>query len=147
MQPRSDTTVEQLMATAVLTLRESQTLADARLSMEAAGVRHLPIVDDQQHVVGMLSDRDITRILASGRAENTALGGSMTRAMRFVRPDTPAHEAIRLIVDFHIGALPVLDGDDRIVGLVTRRDFLPIAKSALREAAVQEKAAVVVDVW
>jgi CBS domain-containing protein len=146
MQRNPITKTDELMTTSVITLRPTDTLADARHRMDQ-GLRYLPVVDDDLFVIGMVSDRDLARALAAGRDERTVVTTSMARAIRTVRPNTPAHEAVRLLRECRIGALPVIDAHDHLAGIVTRSDFLGVARHALGAPAAESTSAPVVDVW
>ena len=147
MQLKPTTRTDELMTANVISLRPTDTLADAWHLMDQGRPRHLPVVDDALRLVGMVSDRDIARALAAGCSERTAVATSMTRAMRTVQPNTPAHEAVRMLQEFRIGALPVIDAHDHLAGIVTRADFLGVARQALRSPDAEAPSAPVVDVW
>jgi CBS domain-containing protein len=55
----------------------------------------------------------------------------MTRDVRTVTPDTPLARAAELLVEHKIGCLPVLDADDRLIGIVTESDFVRLAARLL----------------
>ncbi|MFR9802399.1 CBS domain-containing protein [Pseudonocardia sp. RS010] len=61
--------------------------------------------------------------------KNLTVGDVMTTAVLTARPAMPLKEAARVLHDRHISALPVLDEDDRLVGIVSERDVL-LAQSA-----------------
>jgi CBS domain-containing protein len=124
---REERTVEELMHTAVITLRANDTVAKARDQMEMAEIHHLPVVDARNHVVGMVSDRDLRG--------NVGADERLARVMRHpphtVRANTPAHHAAALLWQHKIGSLPVVATDGQLIGIVTVGDFLVIACHAL----------------
>jgi CBS domain-containing protein len=124
-------TVGELMTTEVLTMRPEETVARAQFEMHLSRFRHLPIVDDRDHVIGMVSNRDLIGPLALGERQ-VPLGEVMTRVPRTVRPETPADEAVAMLIDHKIGALPVAGPDGRLVGIISETDFLVLASQALR---------------
>src|SRR5262245_33906710 len=123
-------TVEHLMTTAVISMTARHTLAEAQAQMRLAGIRHLPIVDDRNHVIGILSDRDLLRELGKSKRKDVRIAEVMTHNIRTVRPDTAAHEAAALLIEHKIGSLPVIGPDEQLVGLVTETDFLGVAHEA-----------------
>ena len=131
MRRHLETRVRDLMTSNVVALRETDVLYSARELMEEVGIRHVPVIDDRRHVIGVLSTDALAAALAAGARDFARLEGWMDRAVRTVRPGTPAHEAARLLLRCHIGALPVVDDDERLVGIVTRADFLAVAHDAL----------------
>lgn len=120
-------TVQDIMTTGVMTVRDTDSLEQARYQMETADIRHLPVVSGEGHLVGLLSAHDIFR----SRGLPVVLSEIMTRNVRTVTPDTPAHEAVRLMLDLKIGGLPVV-ANGKVVAMVTETDFLAIAYRALR---------------
>jgi CBS domain-containing protein len=93
--------------------------------MRAAEIRHLLVLEGDR-LTGIVSNRDVRRLLgddpqAPGLAE--PVRRIMTEGPITVAPDTPVPEAVRLLLDARIGALPVRDGG-RIVGIFTTADAL-----------------------
>ena len=121
--------VGDLMSGDVHTANESDTLEEAHKFMRMAGVRHLPVLGGDGELVGILSDRDLLLGWAQGR--NTEVSGLMSRHTRWVHPETSARDAAAMMLQDKIGCLPVLDGDKKLVGIVTETDFLLVAHRAL----------------
>jgi len=124
--------VEDLMSTAVVAVKATTTIARAELEMRVAGFRHLPVVDDHENLIGVLSNRDLLRARQGRKRASTPVARVMTVAPRSVRPDTPAAEAVETMLAHKIGSLPVVGDDGRLVGMVTETDFLVVAQQALR---------------
>lgn len=124
-----DLRVSDLMSTAMITADASETVKEAHADMQVGVVRHLPVLDDRRRLVGMLSDRDVLRVVGAKR--NGRVADIMTRNVTTIRPDAPAHEAARMMLDLKIGSLPVVDDDGTLVGLVTQTDYLELARRAL----------------
>lgn len=120
-------TVEDFMKTAVLTLKASDSIATAREQMRLAEIRHLPVVDEHNRVVGMVSERD----LHDAHKTTKRVSEIMHHPVVTVRPSTPAHEAASILIERKIGSLPVIAADEQLVGIVTESDFLAVAREAL----------------
>lgn len=136
MPIQSRMTVAQVMTQRVIALGPGDGLLHARETMDEAGVRHMPVVDAQGRLVGIVSDRDVHRAIdlmrtAEGRRGQGSIGDVMHRDVRTVRPGDSAAEAAALMIERKIGALPVVDEDERLVGIVTETDFLVVAQQAL----------------
>jgi acetoin utilization protein AcuB len=125
--------VQDVMQTKLYTVTPETTLPEAIRLTSQRGVRHLPVLD-QERLVGILSDRDLKRAMASPATSLEAhelrylldrlrVGEIMTRGVIIIGPTSPIEDAARLMVLEKIGALPVTDGD-RLVGLVTETDVL-----------------------
>jgi CBS domain-containing protein len=131
--------VEEFMSTAVITMKESDTLSAAQIEMRMAEIRHLPVVDEKGHVVGVLSDRDVLRNLTKIDGEPTPVTQIMSRRVQTVKPSMLASEAATLLLEHKFGCLPVVGDDEQIVGIITDTDFLRIAEHALRGGDVAHR--------
>lgn len=131
MKRKGVRTVEDFMSTAVITMKETDTMSGVDLEMKFAEIRHVPVVDGRNHVIGVLSDRDVLRALLKAEGKPLLIGAVMTRHVRTVRPATPAHQAAATMVEQRFGCLPVVDDDEHLVGIITETDFLIIAEQAL----------------
>lgn len=125
------THVSDLMTTAVITMKPEDTLDAADAEMKLAGIRHIPVVDDRNHLVGILSDRDILRELHRRGSKKLSVREIMTKRVHTIREGAPAHEAARIMLEHKISAVPVVGRDQQLVGVVTETDFLRVAHDAL----------------
>ncbi|WP_438013886.1 CBS domain-containing protein [Sorangium sp. So ce315] len=132
MKLKKNRTVEDYMSTAVITLKEADTISAANLEMKLAEIRHIPVVDARGRVVGIVSDRDMLRHASSLDGKLIPIASIMTRRVRTVRPTTPAADAAQVLLDHKIGCLPVVGDEEQLVGIITETDFLSIAQQALR---------------
>jgi len=127
-------TVADLMSTEVRTLsrNDSLKLADDVLGFER--IRHLPVLDEDGALVGVLSQRDLfrsalARALGYGEHAQDALIAQlvvkdvMTNDPVTVSPSTSLTEAARTMIEAKIGCLPVLDGG-KLRGILTEADFV-----------------------
>ncbi len=117
------------MSTAVMTADASETVKEAHSDMQVGVIRHLPVLDDRRRLVGMLSDRDVMRVVGAKR--NGKVADIMTREVVTIRPEAAAHEAASLMIDLKIGSLPVVDEEGNLVGMITQTDYLELARRAL----------------
>jgi CBS-domain-containing membrane protein len=97
------------------------------------GVRHVPVVDEDRKVVGILSDRDVRTAIGDPlealhgdlpEVEDLKISGVMTLDVKTVRETAPLSEAAQHFIDEPIGALPVVDADERLVGMVSYADVI-----------------------
>lgn len=127
----SDLTVSDLMSTALITVGPKDSVNRADLEMRLAGIRHFPVVDARNHLVGIVSDRDLLRGFANG--DVVSIDAVMTTAVQTVTEETSAAEAVELLLEHKFGCLPVTGDDGQLVGLVTETDFLQVAYRALTD--------------
>ena len=127
-----------IMHAPVVTFFAEQTLPLAEDVMHFKHLRHLPVVDDEGRLVGLVSHRDLLRAQISSlsglsdaqrraRQEDVRVNQIMTRDVWTVGPETEASVVARTLLDHKFGCLPVVDRDERLVGIVTERDFIKFA--------------------
>jgi len=96
---------------------------------EFAGISYLYVVDARQKLLGVVPIRNLV-FLPPGRP----LREAMITEVRFVRVEADQEEVARLFSQYHFLALPVLDADDRLVGVVEARQVIDV----LREEATED---------
>jgi magnesium transporter len=130
-----------IMSPEVASLREGMTAADAldrlrEIGHEAETIYALPVTDDRRRLVGVLGLRDL--VLADPSA---GIGELMDREVYSARVDTDQEEVARLIRDADLLALPIVDTEDRLVGLVTVDDAMEILEEEETEDVARAGAA------
>jgi CBS domain-containing membrane protein len=130
------TTVKDLMTDIVETLRMGDTLATARRQIERGGIHHLPVIDADEHVIGLITYHRILEAWISHGDPNKEAAGQvagevpvdmlMEKNVLTVDVETTAAEAARLLETNRFGCLPVTK-DDKLVGIVTNADFVHFA--------------------
>ncbi len=128
--------VSDLMSTALVTVRPRDTIERADMDMRLAGIRHFPVIDDRNRLVGIISDRDLLRAFGVPDTRLIVIADLMTTKIRTITADALAEEAVELLIENKIGCLPVVGDDGQLVGLVTETDFLEVAQRALSGAAL-----------
>jgi acetoin utilization protein AcuB len=131
---RKATKVRERMTKNPSTVKPDDGLKDAIWKMDHGHFRHLPVVDEKEKLIGMLTDRDIRLIrpsLAFVNKEDAAVqlwSISVQQAAVFdpisVRPETSLKEAAELMLRWHVGGLPVTDEFGKAVGMITYTDLL-----------------------
>lgn len=133
MQPAH--TVGEIMTREVVTLYEEDNLARVRSELAHHQFHHLPVVDDGK-LVGMLSHSDLLRALSETGSSPIELAREarmleemfvrdiMQTEVATVYEDDSLGHATRQMLELGIGALPVVDHQDRLVGIVTEHDLL-----------------------
>jgi CBS domain-containing protein len=123
--------VADIMTKRIITAAKSEMVNHAERRMLESDIRHLPVVDGEGHLIGILSDRDVLRAFEMSRDKAVPISDVMTEDVLTVRPETRACEATQLMLDRRIGALPVVDQEMHVVGVVTETDFLRLAHNVL----------------
>ncbi len=127
--------VRDCMSVEVFTTQPHHSLDQALNMMLLNNVTHLPVVDDDFQLMGIISDRDIRSVMDSPFLElsleqSTAslLAHRVEEVMKMdphvVHPETPLLKAIRIMKDCQVGALPVVTSNNVVAGLLSRTDIL-----------------------
>jgi CBS domain-containing protein len=134
--------------------RDPVTVSDDVAALEAfdqmveRGIRHLPVVDGGRRVIGVLSIDDLRGAFPFDVSTKRPLGpqersqaldyrvsDAMTWAPQTVRADTSLEQAARCLAEHRIGCLPVVDEDERLVGILSETDALRALDALLRHEA------------
>ena len=111
----------------VITIVQEKTIADAVVQLNAQGLGALLVVDGEERVVGIFTERDVIRALNQGPWEQVAarqVSEVMTREVECVAPHTEAMEALERMEKRCCRHMPVLDQDaGKVVGVVSIRDL------------------------
>ena len=128
-------TVGQFMATDLFTVRPDDLVDLAASLMDWRHIRHVPVEDDDGHLVGLITHRGLLRLLSRGTKDS---GGSSLTVREIMKPNptcvssaTSTLEAIEIMRESKIGCLPVVD-DNQLVGIVTSYDFLTATASLFK---------------
>ncbi|MFB6131042.1 MAG: IMP dehydrogenase [Salinigranum sp.] len=106
----------------VVTAHPDQTVRDVDEMMEEEGVSGAPVVDDDDVVLGIISGTDIRPYLEVG--DRDEVREAMTDKVITAPEDVTAREALELMYDHKIERVPIVDGDERLVGLITMQGIL-----------------------
>ena len=128
-------TVADIMTAPPVTITLDSTMEEVRAIFEARRFHHLVVLDDNRRAVGVVSDRDLLSTVSpfvGKMAERSADLASlqrkahqvMSRKLVAVRPNTLLRAAARVMLDYKISCLPVVDKDLRCVGILTIRDVV-----------------------
>ena len=128
------TRVADLMTGPLVTLGHDASVARAWGIMQTHRVRHLPVLDADRRLIGMLTDHDVRLVILARCLEEEP--GALARALARLRvdevmtwavitvaPDADVRDAARLMHERGLGALPVADGG-RVVGMLTATDVI-----------------------
>lgn len=126
-------TAADIMTTQVVSIPETATVRDALRALDELDVRHLPVLDAKREVVGMISDRDLSERDRSPEELAQAVSEVMSADVIVVTPATDVTEIIDLMTENRIGALPVVDNDSQLAGIVSYVDVLRAAGKVLSE--------------
>ncbi|MCB9551009.1 MAG: CBS domain-containing protein [Myxococcales bacterium] len=128
--------IRDVMTPDPVAIRSDRTIREALETLEKHHIRHLPILEDGC-LTGILSDRSVApwrQTLFDAESWHdvdlealllqTKVADIVERRVISVGPDEPVVAAIDALLDHHIGAVPVVDDRDELVGIVSYVDLL-----------------------
>ena len=123
----------------VETVRPDTTLAEAARKMDQLNVGPLPVCDGDR-LVGIVTDRDITvRATSAGKdPRSTPIREAMTQDLVYCYEDQDVQDATRLMQDKQIRRVPVLNREQRVVGIVSLGDIASDARDDRMSGRVLE---------
>ena len=147
--------VEDLMTSKVFTVEQHDLIDRVFFLIHYERIRHLPVVEKGK-VIGIVSDRDLYKALgpkSNSSAIEAATGTGtaelhvipkkvqhiMHRGVLTVTRDTYASEAAAKMADNRVGALPVVDKDNRLVGIISATDILRVFSKIEKASEEREK--------
>ncbi len=143
-EPNHIPTARELMSTSLLTFRSQQPILAAMQALLKSGVSGGPVVDEDGRLVGVLSELDCLRMLASDEfyLEQQEEGGlvehHMTSGGRTIPADLGIYAIAHYFLTSPIRRLPVVE-DGELVGQVSRRDVLRGMEEMSRKRLVRKR--------
>jgi acetoin utilization protein AcuB len=128
------TTINDIMSRDVVCVSPDTALMEIRRNLHERGFHHLLVRDEDEQLVGVISDRDVLKAVSpflntysESARDVRSLERPASEIMReepvTVTPDTSVSDAAGTLLEHKISCLPVLDGSD-LVGIVTTKDLL-----------------------
>ncbi|HIQ11519.1 MAG TPA: CBS domain-containing protein [Caldilineales bacterium] len=122
-----------VMTSPAVTIRWDATVLEASALMEERDIRRLPVVDEEDMLIGIVSDGDVREALSIYNLTNPyapdqdeillAVDEIMSAPVYAVGPDERLTDVIRIMLDHKIGGVPVVDADRHPLGVITESDI------------------------
>ncbi|HEY79676.1 MAG TPA: CBS domain-containing protein [Caldilineae bacterium] len=122
-----------VMTSPAVTIRWDATVLEASALMEERDIRRLPVVDEEDMLIGIVSDGDVREALSIYNQTNPyapdqdeillAVDEIMSAPVYAVGPDERLTDVIRIMLDHKIGGVPVVDADRHPLGVITESDI------------------------
>ncbi|AHK17815.1 hypothetical protein R615_14260 [Thalassolituus oleivorans R6-15] len=114
-----------IMATELKTLSTTATVGDAWLAIKESGYRHLPVIDEHHAIHAIVFDRDImaTLIETPKAIGNNILQHAM-HPVYCILENTDIRQTAQILYQHDLGALPVINRQHQLTGIITRTDLL-----------------------
>ncbi len=118
--------VRSLMIQDPVTVSDRTSVQEAIHLMEENGIRHLPVVNNSQGLVGWVTMGDMKLGLLPAVVTGISLADLMIRNPITISPDVDVEVAAQIIFEKKIGGLPVVNGDNKVIGVITVTDILGV---------------------
>ena len=126
--------VRDLMTSEVITLRADENVSSFRDVLYDHGFRHVPVVDAEGNLIGLVTERDLLRNVLTDQADvplsvreetmyATQIGDIMVQDVQTVEPEDTLPHAAQIMLENKFGCVPVTDGE-LLVGILTESDFI-----------------------
>jgi len=128
--------IKQYMSAPVLTISPEMTIPDARELLRARDFRHLPVVDENGQLLGIVTDRDLrsaypSTVLCDERSQarlaalkKTPVSEIMSRETYTLPVEATIDDALLILDRQKVGALPVVDENGAVLGMFSIRDLI-----------------------
>lgn len=107
----------------VVSVSQDHTIQECVDLMKRHSIRHLPVVEDGR-LVGLVTEGDLRQVFLASLIEELRIHDVMINDPVTVSPDTEIEDAAKIIFYNKIGGLPVVDDQDRLLGIITVADIL-----------------------
>jgi CBS domain-containing protein len=119
----------QLMSSPVVTAQLTQDIVSAWERLREQHYHQLPVLDERQRIVGMVSEHDLLRVLLIEDAELSYIRGKtvadvMSAEVITADPVTDVRRIAKVMATYQLSAVPIVDDRDALIGLVSRTDIL-----------------------
>ena len=130
-----DTPIKEIMVTKVVTVNLDELFSHVEEKMRANHIRHLPVLDKDKKLVGIITERDLHKAAAPHKTEDGyvydkseldsfVLKQFMTPNPIALKPESPISEAVDIMATRKYGCIPIVNPNGTLVGIVTQIDVL-----------------------
>ena len=125
--------VGQFMTTDLFTVRPTDLVDLVASVMDWERVKHIPVEDDEGRLLGLVTHRNLLRLVARGKAgEPVIVEEIMIRDPTTITPDTLTLDAMNSMRENGYGCLPVIE-DGKLVGVITQSDLIRVSSRLLEK--------------
>lgn len=131
------------MSSQVVSILKDMGVREAFFLMKEHSIRHLPIVDDNKQLIGIISDRELRRPNWVDEAQDIShvyyldnsmkVSDVMITDVHVLHTYDTLNKAVNLLLDNNIGAAPVLDKTETLVGMLSAIDLLRALSNMIKE--------------
>lgn len=119
----NDLDASKVMNTALIFLKENNSVKEAQEIMRIKKISGIPIVSDDRRVVNIISTEDIIKCLESNSI-NSAISSLPPKKVVVLSKDDNFEKILEFVATYGYGRYPVADSEGRLVGIITKQDLL-----------------------
>jgi len=125
--------VKHFMSPKIITIPQEMTCYDAYRMLREHKIRRAPVTGKKEKLVGIISERDLLRILPGTAAQASTTAGEagmeitvekvMSKELHILFPYDHLDKAVAMMLKYKIGGIPVVDKEDNLEGILTESDI------------------------
>ncbi len=140
-----DVLLKDIMTKDPVTLNIDESFCRVAQIFQERDIRHLPIVNAQGQILGIISQRDLNRITSPKKEPDGAylydpveltkyiLKQHVIQKVYSLTPEDSLEKAVELMAQYKLGCMPIVDADKKVVGITTITDILFLFLKSLRD--------------
>jgi CBS domain-containing protein len=133
------TKIKDIMTTKIISIRIDAPFSEVPKKMNDHGIRHLPVVDGGNKLMGLMTQRDLYKVHSPRKLEDGnwyydeealnafILKNVMLKEPKTMTPEDCIGEALVAMIWGKFGCIPIIEKDRRLCGILTRADILKLA--------------------
>ncbi len=116
-------TANDIMTKDVVTIGPDSFLAEVVKTLLEKKISGMPVVNEEEKLVGVISEKDILNFAFCGHLRDTKVRKVMSKEVVHFTPKTEVNELALSIAKYHFRRVPIVK-DEKVVGIVSRRDII-----------------------
>ena len=116
----------EVMSKHLITLKGDTPLPEAMALLEKRKIHHIPVVNNNEELMGMISDRDLLKLDGDSLFNLISLKDIMSTLVIVAHEETEVGQIARVLVREKVSAIPIVNKDMKLVGIVSRVDILKL---------------------
>jgi CBS domain-containing protein/gamma-glutamylcysteine synthetase len=135
--------VEEFMQTDLFTVQRDDIIEFVAQMMDWRKIRYMPVENAQGKLVGLITSRLLLRHYTQSAKlmskNQVTVKDIMIDTPKTVKPKARLLDALKMMRDYKIGCLPVVNDDNELIGIITEMDFLRISTRLIERIDIKEK--------
>ena len=116
-------TAADIMTREIVTIQAEAPLQEALFKLVQNKISGLPVVNQKNEMVGIITEKDMLNFILSGSLPQTVVKEAMTKEVICFSPDIPYEKLCLSLIEHNFRRIPIVEGK-KVVGIVARRDLL-----------------------